>query len=769
MFRSEGTSAGRDLHFDRDERAPDLHKTGHMDAKEIPRSLATHGTFNHALNDQFWLSDDMDPSNLSLDKNPINRLGSLSNPNSHNELLFPGLERLTVEEAVEDFTSNYTWKSGPTRSKLSDEHHSALTCEEPLRSPRVVPPLATIQADSGLLSCVKHPPVMAAEMPNGAKLKESKSYFTEMIDSGEKESVLSDEKTANTNIERPTPSDADASSIITGFNHLQLSRPSELSKSEHLLRDEAIEENAYLTPKEQGSEPCKDFDVALRLGIGSWAEEAHKQYTADPSLLIAISRLPPVLYTKFDKQWLANITRCPGESSQSGHSISRASWSAQSGERQRDPNMIGKAPNDDGSEYESDDAMEGGQPPSFNSSNSTVRVMYFACPFHQYDPQYFSANTLNGITYRTCGSKGFDTVSRMKEHMYRRHVCPIVCRQCGIVFKGLNAQSQLNDHAREPSRNGCENRLQKHILGITALDQDWLKAHKKRGNSQEERWKEIYQKLFPGEFVPSPYYEFPHSYGGIQANASVARNDTPENTSLEGVRNVVRVALDALCQNQMPQSEVEDMIISIIKSRQSTIPLNDESITYERVSSGFDEQVDLTMTPNASNTVWEPAPNAALSTGALNMSNHNSVSETVLPLAWREPPYSTALQPLGAFRGSPYRCLSQSFNIPNRVIDQPSSDLGYNSNIMENPDYTSSYYPEGFSRCSYRPPTQDSQSSLFSSVFSSSDDIQHSVTSNGSLAGSGQNLHARDIFNAADFSWDEYIKYIDMPLPDHGS
>lgn len=62
----------------------------------------------------------------------------------------------------------------------------------------------------------------------------------------------------------------------------------------------------------------------------------------------------------------------------------------------------------------------------------------------------------------------------------------------------------MNEHLNEPE--GCKLLEVVQQDGITNEMVEKLRSKKKahRDQSEEDRWKEIYQILFPGEIVPSP-------------------------------------------------------------------------------------------------------------------------------------------------------------------------------------------------------------------------------------------------------------------------
>jgi len=150
------------------------------------------------------------------------------------------------------------------------------------------------------------------------------------------------------------------------------------------------------------------------------------------------------------------------------------------------------------------------------SEQEDSRTVLFACPFRKHDPQTYA---IFG-RYRHCAIAKLPSVSRVKyvpyfqlcfnerrllehrEHIFRRHLPTIHCAKCFRVF---NSSKDLDDHMILQGQNTCdvENRSPPP-KGISAEQEKALRSRKKTGASQseEDRWKEIYQVLFPGEPCP---------------------------------------------------------------------------------------------------------------------------------------------------------------------------------------------------------------------------------------------------------------------------
>ncbi|KAF8850127.1 hypothetical protein BDZ45DRAFT_752088 [Acephala macrosclerotiorum] len=124
----------------------------------------------------------------------------------------------------------------------------------------------------------------------------------------------------------------------------------------------------------------------------------------------------------------------------------------------------------------------------------------FACPYRKHNPTKYGLEN-----FRACALSPWNSISRVKEHLYRSHSAPPYCNRCFLQF---GSEADLLSHLRNPSPC-CNNILGEPPEGITKEVEKRLKTRKKAypGQTDEERWKEIYLLLFPGDIVPSPYFE----------------------------------------------------------------------------------------------------------------------------------------------------------------------------------------------------------------------------------------------------------------------
>ncbi|KAK4102504.1 hypothetical protein N658DRAFT_485309 [Parathielavia hyrcaniae] len=118
----------------------------------------------------------------------------------------------------------------------------------------------------------------------------------------------------------------------------------------------------------------------------------------------------------------------------------------------------------------------------------------FACPFCKHDPGRYKS-------VKTCCGPGWDDVHRVKEHIYRRHSWKSFCPRC---FEHFDKPDSLKSHQRADVP--CKLR-EKAPDTINEEQEKKLRTRAKPLCSEEEKWEEMYRVIFPGEKIPSPYYE----------------------------------------------------------------------------------------------------------------------------------------------------------------------------------------------------------------------------------------------------------------------
>ncbi|KAK0740099.1 hypothetical protein B0T18DRAFT_202369 [Schizothecium vesticola] len=130
-----------------------------------------------------------------------------------------------------------------------------------------------------------------------------------------------------------------------------------------------------------------------------------------------------------------------------------------------------------------------------------ARLRKFSCPFHKMYPG-------SGKLYKSCKVPGWSSVHRVKEHIYRRHRRPAFrCPRCLETFETDDNSTNTQDLTQYVTRK-------MHLLRkrpfTSASPRNQCSERKKRERSEEERWFNIFNILFPEVPVdqrPSPYHE----------------------------------------------------------------------------------------------------------------------------------------------------------------------------------------------------------------------------------------------------------------------
>ncbi|TPX16332.1 uncharacterized protein E0L32_003981 [Thyridium curvatum] len=145
-----------------------------------------------------------------------------------------------------------------------------------------------------------------------------------------------------------------------------------------------------------------------------------------------------------------------------------------------------------------DDAGNYAKPPP--SGQAGARGQKFACPFRKHDPVAYCL-----ADHTICAASSWPSTARLKEHLYRCHM-PIFCPRCKALFRTKPA---LDKHLMIAVADVCEVRDCPPPAGITIEQEKELKSRKKSspGQSEEDKWNNIYSLLFPTEATPSCYFE----------------------------------------------------------------------------------------------------------------------------------------------------------------------------------------------------------------------------------------------------------------------
>ncbi|KAM0798476.1 hypothetical protein BDR22DRAFT_374189 [Usnea florida] len=191
----------------------------------------------------------------------------------------------------------------------------------------------------------------------------------------------------------------------------------------------------------------------------------------------------------------------------------------------------------------------------------------FACCFHKYDAQKYCCNGDTGSKYRSCGGPGFSKISKLKQHLKRIHRAPTHCPRCWLV---VESQAEMSVHVNAEER--CEQREPQIIDGV---DEDKMRLIT---NTWGASWEDIYEILFPGAPIPSPYYEAqtpaPDTFESSSPGSRELRDF--ELYSRTTLPLLVEANLRAIVEAHVAPIEerVRAMVVDIVRTCQSTVARN---------------------------------------------------------------------------------------------------------------------------------------------------------------------------------------------------
>ena len=105
-----------------------------------------------------------------------------------------------------------------------------------------------------------------------------------------------------------------------------------------------------------------------------------------------------------------------------------------------------------------------------------------------------------------------------REHVYRRHFMKNLCPRC---FEHFDKPEDLKNHQR--SEVPCKLR-QMTIESISEEKEARLRKRAKAQSTEEEKWAEMYQIIYPGENVPSPC-TFPRTTSSLRQFVNFSDHD----------------------------------------------------------------------------------------------------------------------------------------------------------------------------------------------------------------------------------------------------
>ena len=281
---------------------------------------------------------------------------------------------------------------------------------------------------------------------------------------------------------------------------------------------------------------------------------------------ILIQTLMREVYSMFDSQWNYNVrshagyrSECSLSGRQPGSSSSQKTGKRSLQERESSP------PEDDSGRGEKRQRTD-------PHTKEVGRLL--ACPFHKYDPDKYGPNSISGTKFRSCIGPGFPSVARLKQHLKRTHRAPIQCQRCWITMPDLQAMAR---HANE------ENRCESADPQPEGIDHEkWSLITSSHGAT----WTKIYEIIFPGAPVPSPYYEPPNS----TPDRSTTLPSSPASQESTDFESYSRRALPLLVEANFravvnAEESLMAMLVDILRKCQSTVEQNYQRLYGPKPSS----------------------------------------------------------------------------------------------------------------------------------------------------------------------------------------
>jgi len=235
-----------------------------------------------------------------------------------------------------------------------------------------------------------------------------------------------------------------------------------------------------------------------------------------------VERVMKEFWVIFNQEWSVSVRKCaaaPTSTSSPASSSSAKPTSTETG--QRASTNKEKRPRQGDENHNSDEEdEEDSKRPKKSSLCPPERkgIAKFACPYRKYNPQRYCIRN-----WRVCALTGLDNVARVKfvpfvypirsqltthrGHLYRHHRV-FQCQRCKEIFQN---QEDLDGHF--VGVKSCELVCIEPAEGITSALEKQLRCRKKThpGQTEEERWKQIYGILFPHEPVPASACKFSNS------------------------------------------------------------------------------------------------------------------------------------------------------------------------------------------------------------------------------------------------------------------
>jgi len=261
----------------------------------------------------------------------------------------------------------------------------------------------------------------------------------------------------------------------------------------------------------------------------------------------------------------------------------------------------------------------------------------WACPFSKWKP----------LTYQACYAYTLKDISRVKQHLRRRHRIPLHCPICTMQFP---SEAARDDHLRQRSCREEERSLSQPIEGVTQAQQELLERRVDKSKTKEEQWYSIWDILFPGH---SPRPASPHVDYGV----STQLRSFQEFLAADGLAIVNEIARERIPASLAPQQDevlafsrtlFEHAIPSLLQRFQDAAPRTNGQGASE-ASSGRNAAMAAASTHELSDPAdednGEPSPNGENTQGDLHHDKDHRRSVSGCPSVAHESTISTNSPP----------------------------------------------------------------------------------------------------------------------------
>ncbi|KAJ2895488.1 hypothetical protein MKZ38_006426 [Zalerion maritima] len=204
-----------------------------------------------------------------------------------------------------------------------------------------------------------------------------------------------------------------------------------------------------------------------------------------------------------------------------------------------------------GGDESDDDKHEGNERPRKKLKEDPSIPCRFACPFYKHDKRKYQ-------TQHSCVWSGYETVHRVKEHLYRRHLARrFRCLRCG---EDMKTHENLCEHHQ--SAVPCTPTALSLEEGVTVAQEQELRSRRRRKISEPEKWVEMYKILFPGEDIPSPYHEPPIQHTGNGTHDASALLEGFERYASYEFPRLMRPELDVILNGALLEQLSSDSVVA---------------------------------------------------------------------------------------------------------------------------------------------------------------------------------------------------------------